>query len=223
MWREFKATALTKAFIIAAVAVPMMMIGLGVLGPFLFNPKPPPLGGTIAIVDPSGDVARAAKVEFDPQKIRERIRATAKERSEAPSGLTEQASAGDMTGMSRNPRSASAVTREFDINLTLDDQHQPSEIPDLKAKLAAGELVAIITTVEPPTPQAVTQADASATQPAEPPSSPATAPATTLTAYLYIPSQMNVKHTGLIEDLVQAACGRARIVAADDSRPGSRA
>ena len=53
-WREFKSTALTKAFILAAVFVPALMIALAVLGPVLFNPTPPPLKGTIAIVDAVG-------------------------------------------------------------------------------------------------------------------------------------------------------------------------
>jgi hypothetical protein len=41
-WREFKTTALTKAFILAAVGMPILMIALAILGPTLFNPKPPP-------------------------------------------------------------------------------------------------------------------------------------------------------------------------------------
>src|SRR6185503_12466379 len=110
------------------------------IGPMLFNPQPPPLKGTIAIIDPDGGLARAAEIEFAPDKIRERIHQTAKTRQESPSGLADSGSISD--GMIRNPRSSSAVTREFEINLTLDDKHTSSEFASLKSKLAAGTLVA---------------------------------------------------------------------------------
>jgi ABC-type Na+ efflux pump permease subunit len=209
-WREFKATALTKAFIIAAVAVPLLMLGMAVLGPILFNPKPPPLNGTIAIIDPDGHLAQAAKVEFDPENIRKRIRATARARQEAPSGLTEASSASQIDG-TRNPRSQSAITREFEINLSLDDQHAPHELDALKSQLAAGELLGIVTTIKPPP---TTQPSDSTTPPAAPATqAEAAPPAGSNVPLLYVPSGMNVKHTGLIEDLVQASTGRARITA----------
>jgi ABC-2 type transport system permease protein len=201
-WREFKSTALTRAFILAAVLVPVLIIALGVLGPMLFNPEPPPLKGTIAIVDPDGQLAEAAAIEFAPEKIRERIHSTAAERGAAPSGMTESGSLDPE--MMRNPRSMSAATREFDIDLKLDDQHAPDELESLKGKLAAGDLVAIVTTVQPSAPQPATVPAAPATIPAAPP----------ITATVYVPSNMNIKHTGLIEDLVQSSAARARIESA---------
>lgn len=199
-WREFKATALTPAFIIAAIAVPVLMIGLAVLGPILFNPKPPPLRGTIAIIDPSGALARAAKIEFDPERIRERIRATTRAREQAPSGMAEAASMSP-EDLARNPRSMSAVTREFDIDLALDDQHQLGELDQLKSQLAGGELVAIVSSVE-----AKSDDKSSTAPPHDKPERSAVA-----VPRLFVPSDMNIKHSGLIEDLVQAATGRARI------------
>jgi ABC-type Na+ efflux pump permease subunit len=200
-WREFKATALTRAFIIAAIAVPMLMVGLAILGPILFNPKPPPLQGTVAVIDPQGNLAEAAKIEFDPENIRKRIRSTREAREASPSGLAEAASTSPDNLMG-NPRSMSAVTREFEIDLALDDRHQPGELEELKTKLANGELAAIVTTHE----VAGEPAGAAPTEGA--PKAPGAAPR------LYVPSNMNVKHTGLIEDLVQAATSRARINAA---------
>ena len=197
-WREFKSTALTKAFILAVVLVPVMMITMAVLGPYLFNPKPPPLKGTIAMVDADGRLAQAAALEFAPERIRERIKDTEREREKAPSGLAEAGSIDQ--AMSRNPRSMSAVTQEFEINLALDPNHTEADLDLLKKQLAAGDLVAIITTDNP----AAASQPASATAPAVPP----------ITANLYVPSGMNIKHTGLIEDLLQSSTARARIEAA---------
>ena len=98
-----------------------------------------------------------------------------------------------------------SLAGEFEIDLKLDTSRNPSDLEDLKAKLARGELVAIVTTVAP---SAATQADASASQPA------ATAPSAAASPTLDVPSSMNVKHTGLIEDLVQASTARAHIEAA---------
>jgi ABC-type Na+ efflux pump permease subunit len=204
-WREFKSTALTKAFILAAVLVPVLMIALGVLGPILFNPQPPPLNGVIAIINADGRLAQAAAIEFDPAKISERIRANARAKDQAPSGLTEAGSLDQ--GLTRNPRSSSAVTREFEINLSLEPGHAASELESLKARLLDGSLVAIISTDNP-----------SATATSTAPATAATAPETDsrvppIHARLFIPAGMNIKHSGLIEDLVQAATARARIEA----------
>src|SRR5262245_9710569 len=106
--REFKATAMTKAFFLAAVIVPILMIGLSILGPILFNPQPPPLKGTVAIIDPDGGLARAAEIEFAPDKIREHIHGTAKAREQSPSGLADAGSVGE--GMGRSPGNMGAVT-----------------------------------------------------------------------------------------------------------------
>ncbi len=192
-WREFKSTAMTKAFMFAAIIVPLLMIGLAVLGPLLFNPKPPPLSGTIAIIDADGHFARAAEVEFSPDKIKKRIGEMARAKEQAPSGLAESGSIQDQIG--RNPRSMSAVTREFEIDLKLDGQHALSELGALKARVASGEILAVVTAEPKPT---------TSTQPAE-----SAAPA--ITSRLFVPSNMNIKHTGLIEDLVQASVARARI------------
>lgn len=56
-WREFRHTALTKAFLLAAVAFPILGVGAVTLIPLMLPKGPPPLSGTIAIVDPLGEVA----------------------------------------------------------------------------------------------------------------------------------------------------------------------
>lgn len=188
--REFKATAMTKAFILAAVLVPVLMIGLAVLGPILFNPKPPPLAGTIAFIDPAGKLASAAKVEFEPENIKARIRRNNQDQAEKVQDVSSMGA----RDTAERAQAIGKTLRQFDIDLRLDDQHQPDQWPSLKAKLQDGSLVAIVTTFNP-----------DATQPSTGPDIP---------IHLYVPSSMNVKHTGLLEDLVQASAVRAKVAAA---------
>lgn len=182
--REFKATAMTRAFILAAVLAPLLMIGLAVLGPILFNPKPPPLAGTVAIIDPSGQFAAAAAIEFDPQRIKDRVNRTVQEEVQRMA---------ENPNVAPNPAAMNRAMMVFDIHLDLDSQHQPQELDALKAKVRDGELAAVVTTFE---------------------KDDSNLPTESLPPRVYIPSKMNVKHTGLIEDIVQAATARARITQA---------
>ena len=56
-WREFRFTALTPAFLIGVVAVPIALLGLLAIYPILLAQEARPLEGTLVLVDPSGEVA----------------------------------------------------------------------------------------------------------------------------------------------------------------------
>lgn len=71
-WREFKHTALTKAFIFAAIIAPLGIVGLMMLMPMLMNTTLAPLKGVMAVVDASGEVAPIVQQELLPQRILER-------------------------------------------------------------------------------------------------------------------------------------------------------
>lgn len=58
-WREFRHTALTKAFIIGAVVLPLVMFAVIPLIPMLTRSTPKPLTGRVAVIDPQGGVAAA--------------------------------------------------------------------------------------------------------------------------------------------------------------------
>lgn len=74
--REFKATALTKAFIFGAVILPALFMlvlgGAGALG--LFSQQAEPTEGVIAVVDPTEDGAVAQRIaeRLDPEALQER-------------------------------------------------------------------------------------------------------------------------------------------------------
>ncbi|MFM7133334.1 MAG: ABC transporter permease [Planctomycetota bacterium] len=60
-WREFRYTALTKGFIIGAVAVPAAMFALMWAMPLLLSEKSPPLVGAVAVIDASGAILPRAR------------------------------------------------------------------------------------------------------------------------------------------------------------------
>ncbi len=68
--REFKQTVLRKVFLIAIIGSPVLIVGaIGLAVVVLLGHEQPPLIGTIAVVDPTGEVAAAATVEFRPEEI----------------------------------------------------------------------------------------------------------------------------------------------------------
>ena len=73
-WREFRYTALTKGFIIGAVALPVLMFGVVAVVPSLLSREQPPLVGSIAIIDPTGTIAPRAKAILEkPASIAEAL------------------------------------------------------------------------------------------------------------------------------------------------------
>ena len=63
-WREFRDTALTKAFLFGAVIMPIFMIGLFIIVLPLLDTEDEPLQGTVAIIAPD-DVVTELKVLYD--------------------------------------------------------------------------------------------------------------------------------------------------------------
>ncbi|MBL9148407.1 MAG: ABC transporter permease [Phycisphaerae bacterium] len=71
-WREFKHTALTKAFVFGAVILPILIWGVMALSALFVSREPPPLTGTFAIIDPSGLVIAEAEKGFRREAERRR-------------------------------------------------------------------------------------------------------------------------------------------------------
>lgn len=200
-WREFKATALTRAFILAAIVVPLLAVGMGVLGPALFSERPAPLSGTLAIIDPTGDVAEAARHEFASEDLAKRLG-----RLETPQI--------DMTGAGPDGQaedggiSESRSETPSDISIAIEHVGRlPDEaaLESLKGRVRDGTLLGLAEVT--PRPAATESAP-----PADPANvSPARADVGTFEVKLYLPTDTNFKHTILLEETMSRAAGRARI------------
>ncbi|MCH2149979.1 MAG: hypothetical protein MK095_11155, partial [Phycisphaerales bacterium] len=58
-WREFKHTALTKAFIIGSIVVPLLCLPVFIVLPALLHTESEPLVGTVVVVGPDSVVETA--------------------------------------------------------------------------------------------------------------------------------------------------------------------
>ncbi|MFI4916275.1 MAG: ABC transporter permease [Phycisphaerales bacterium JB060] len=86
--REFASTVLTKGFIIGAVVVPAVLaVAIPVIIFIISQQKAPAVVGTIAIIDPTGEVAPRLTDYLSPQKIAERRGERARRVSEALPGM----------------------------------------------------------------------------------------------------------------------------------------
>lgn len=70
-WREFKQTVFRKIFILGILGIPVLISIVMVASVYMMvKHEEPPLIGTIAIVESTGKVAKAAEIEFDADRIR---------------------------------------------------------------------------------------------------------------------------------------------------------
>jgi ABC-2 type transport system permease protein len=143
-WRDFKQTVMRKIFLIAIVGIPIAMIGaMGLVFLIMFSHKEPPLIGTIALVDPTGEVAPAARAEFHPDKIARDVRERMEEMQESSEEMLRRGGPAAM-----DPRSVSTFQMEFgslDAQIDLDPHERVNEaqLEGLKGRVRAGGLLAL--------------------------------------------------------------------------------
>ncbi|OAB63164.1 hypothetical protein AY599_15775 [Leptolyngbya valderiana BDU 20041] len=86
--REFASTVLTKGFLIGAVLVPAIIaVAIPVIIFIISQQKAPAVVGTVAIIDPTGEVAPRLTEYLSPQAIAERRGELARRVSEALPGM----------------------------------------------------------------------------------------------------------------------------------------
>ncbi len=86
--REFASTVLTKGFIIGAVVVPAVLaVAIPVIIFIISQQKAPAVVGTVAIIDPTGEVAPLLTEYLSPQAIAERRGEMVRRVSEALPGM----------------------------------------------------------------------------------------------------------------------------------------
>ena len=67
-WREFRYTALTKSFLLGAVAIPVIMLAVLAVLPPLMVSQLKPLEGRVAIIDPTGRFAESFELVIDERQ-----------------------------------------------------------------------------------------------------------------------------------------------------------
>ena len=76
--RDFLATVTTKGFIFGLLIFPALFALVAFGAPRIMRASSPPVKGTVAIVDPTGDVAAAFQAAVAPSAIRARRIANAR-------------------------------------------------------------------------------------------------------------------------------------------------
>lgn len=131
-WREFKHTALTKAFLFGAVILPLVIWGIIAISPLFMSREPPPLTGSIAIIDPSGLVTAEATKQF--KELENRPKNPASDAVEA----MQQATKGDPTAL------AQLAEETGKVMITVLPETDAAKSDELRAKVGSGELVAFV-------------------------------------------------------------------------------
>ncbi len=148
--REFKATALTPAFLFGAVILPLIIWGVlaAALGAGLFSQKPEPTKGKIALVDPTPDKQLTALVaaRLSPEAQKAKLEAM---RAEASAKLAEV-----MGSMGENAAKQAEGLFKFDPSEIDVESHEPSaDLEAVRQRVRDGELLALIevtqSTIEP--------------------------------------------------------------------------
>lgn len=132
-WREFRQTVMRPVFVIAVVGMPLVFLGLMVLMvQLMIDQEEPPLLGTVAIIDPSGETADAAQIEFDQERIHRE--AERESRQMAEDVMRGQ---GAMT-----PGAAEMPARRGEVRIDI-QTHGPDEADVLKQQVTRGDLLAL--------------------------------------------------------------------------------
>jgi ABC-type Na+ efflux pump permease subunit len=200
-WREFKHTALTKAFVIGAVVVPVLMFGVVAAIPLLTAGPKKPIDGTVAVVAADDRVARELqsifdRIRADPTDTDDDDRVVAETlRSAAP------AIAGDPAAMDAAIAAArSAKAQPADVKV----MRVPAggDAAELREGLSNGSYLAIVDL-----PEGILDA----------------APADTAMVKVTVPSSSEPNTTELVERQVRNAIVRARVAAAGRDFDSTRA
>ncbi len=185
-WRDFKQTVLRKAFLIAVLGIPLLiLIVIAAAALIIVGHKEPPLIGTVAVVDRSGEVAEALRLAF-------------RESKDDVADLVESTmSPGMGLGMGGGSTRIPGMTRgEIRVDVEVLEVEPAEVIDQLHQRVRTGELLAAAI-IAPETLQPI-ETDASS------PGAPG------LGFELLVTSDLDGDHTDLIERRVGDAVVRVR-------------
>ncbi|MHC4415348.1 MAG: ABC transporter permease [Planctomycetota bacterium] len=149
-WRDFKQTVLRKIFLIAILGIPVAIVAaIALMVLFMVTHKEPPLIGTIALIDPTDEVAPAAEAEFHPRQIARDVQQQIKQAQEASEELLHRGGPGAL-----DPRSVTTFEMEIgSLDARIDiESHQSAndaQMNGLKGRVRAGDLLALAVFAEP--------------------------------------------------------------------------
>ncbi len=141
-WREFKQTVMRKIFLLAVLGMPVLIIAImAIAGVMMKTHQEPPLVGTVAIVDPTGELSAAAQIEFDQEKIR---RDEERQQREAVETATEALGSGSIpSGPLGKPGAIQKATRgEVIITIERVEGETDAALKTLKQRVRDDELLA---------------------------------------------------------------------------------
>lgn len=188
-WREFKHTALTKAFVIGAVVVPVLMFGVVAAVPILTAGSKKPIKGTVAVIGGDARFAQELasifdRIRADPTDTDDDDRAVAETLRSAAPGMASDPAAFEAAV------SAARLAQASEADVTVERVAPDADRAALRTKLNDGNLLAIVELPD------------SILDPAPP---------DTAMVKVAVPSSSSPNATGLIERQVRNAVVRARV------------
>lgn len=134
-WREFKYTALTKAFIIGSIIVPIFIFPLLIVLPVLFAPRLDPLQGTLVIIGSDAVVQQASDLAHEEQ----RKSGTARQLEEALLDMPDSIKNAASDPMLGNPMTSSEL--EYDLQV---EAGTIAELDACKQRVRDHDLIAVV-------------------------------------------------------------------------------
>jgi ABC-type Na+ efflux pump permease subunit len=143
-WRDFRQTVLRKIFLLAVIGVPILVVGaMAIAALVMIGHEEPPLVGTIAIAEASGELVGAARAEFDPARIAAEVAEQIQEMEEAsremlaggaPPAFDPAAESTVRMGMGRG-----------EVRVDLEEHREPGEqaLRELRERVRSGALLAL--------------------------------------------------------------------------------
>ena len=134
IWREFKYTALTKAFIIGSIIVPIFIFPLLIVLPVLFAPRIEPLKGTIVIIGSEAVAQQASDLAHEEQ----RKSGTTRQLEEAMAGMPDSIKSAATDPLLGNPMASSRL--EYDLQV---DSAAAADLDANKQRVRDHDLIAV--------------------------------------------------------------------------------
>ncbi len=193
-WREFKQTVMRKIFLLAVLGMPVLFITIAAIaGVMMATHQEPPLVGTVAIVDPTGELSAAAQIEFDQEKIR---RDAERQEQEAVEDAKELLESGSLPSGSISTPSTMQKAARGEVIITIERVESDSDesLKTLKQRLRDEDDDLLAAAVI--SPEVI---DAPASQGGDRPK-----------FQLFVPEEIDSDHVSLIEQRLGASIVRVR-------------